>query len=153
MLKKITIIVAGMILFMAGYKIAPQEIIIIVPNIDPMGIGVPPSEMYEPDEEQTFKTLKETAIELGVDFKTVKDTTTATGTALTFEYKGVDLNVSFDNAGWNNCRNGMWGTSTPEFCELQRIKQVNGNMRTAIDTENAMLKKKQLIDYSNELIQ
>ena len=157
----ITIIITAIVGIFIGHKITPQEVVVEFPNITQIeNVGAPPiDEEPQPEPEPEiikpeFRTVASTSDRLGVDLKTFSAWANASNTAthISFEYKGVVLYDDFDHAGWNNCRNGMWGTSTPEFCDLKTTEQQkSGAMINKIEQYEAKLKRDSQIDYSNEL--
>ena len=155
MLKYITIaLITALLTGITIYKIVPP-----VPEVLNLtcleNVGAPPiEEEPEPEIEPEFRTVEATADKYGVDFKTFNDWRDASNTAtfISFEYKGIVLYDDFNHAGYVNCRNGMWGTSTPEFCDLKTTEQQkSGAMINKVEQYEAKLKQDSQIDYSGEL--
>ena len=77
--------------------------------------------------------------------------TIKTGVKVDFSYRGTDTSISIDKAGWNNCRRGMWGTSTKAWCVKRAKYQINQNLKWAKQSIDAQIAEANQIDYVEEL--
>ena len=77
--------------------------------------------------------------------------TIKTGVKVDFSYRGTDASISIDKAGWNNCRRGVWGTSTKAWCVKRAKYQINQNLKWAKQSIDAQIAEANQIDYVEEL--
>jgi len=77
------------------------------------------------------------------------DTSATTTIEASFDYRGETLSISVNMDGYNNCRAGMWGTSTEAWCKKRLNYQINQNMKWAKESLDSRLNVP--TDYSAEI--
>ena len=81
--------------------------------------------------------------------ETIISTEIATSTiSRTFEYKNTSTTISISFDGYNDCRKGVWGTSTQAFCKAMLKEQIELNIKWAKQGIDAQTEK---VDYSQEV--
>ena len=70
-------------------------------------------------------------------------------TQVDFTYKGQDASISVDYTGYNDCRAGVFGTSTVAFCKNFLRNQINDNIRWQKQSLDAQTEVK--TDYTSEI--
>lgn len=67
-------------------------------------------------------------------------------------YRGVEVSVSTDLVGYNQCKSGQFGTTTDAFC-LEKLKeQMKLNRKWAEEAIDGQKAEKDLIDYSDAIV-
>lgn len=79
-------------------------------------------------------------------------TTIKTGAKVDFTYREETETASITADGYNNCRRGMWGTTTKEYCDQRTRHQINEKIKLKEEAIDQRIKEAGYLDYTDELI-